>query len=193
MDKSTRSCIEYRWESLQYISCPLTGCVLHFYKVLAAGKEWGTMKYLKQLLQYCKKRRKSVRLADAFLMIILAILLLQSVVILFASPETNDVHSQIDVMLRTTMTSIFGYFVSTKAFPDSRHFPLPPTPQHKNPRKNLQTFIIGSLCVFSILVMVLLRFFVPPAENALEYIALYHDFISGGIGFLIGMPKRCSP
>ena len=73
------------------------------------------MTFLKKIIKYYRKEIRKLKLVEIYLIIIMIILLLQSVATLFLPSRQEDTNDRIDVVLRTTMASIFGYFVSSKA------------------------------------------------------------------------------
>ena len=154
------------------------------------------MTFLKKILEYYRKEIKKLKLVEIYLIIIMIILLLQSVITLFLPIKSEDTHDRIDVVLRTTMASIFGYFVSSKALGQSKseiankkQISINSSKEHPE----IQISIIGGLCIFSIIILLLIRYFVSIEDTALGYFALYRDFVSGCIGFLIGMPNKNKP
>ncbi len=166
------------------------------------------------------------------LIIIFFILLLQSTLSLFFN-ETSESLTQIDIVFRTSLTSIFGYLVSVVSVnsinkkqnrenknttntigfntettpttitsqldtdngilstPKVTSSKLPDVPFKKVPL-NYQIVVIASICIFCLLIMISVRNFghlLIPGNSTASTIGVYRDFVSSGIGALIGLSK----
>lgn len=151
------------------------------------------MTFLKKIIKYYRKEIKKLKLVEIYLIVIMIILLAQSIGTLFFPTQYEATYDRIDVVLRTTMASIFGYFVSSKTLGQSKSEEINKPPTINNSSKEhpqIQINIIGCLCIFSIIILLLIRYFVLIEDTALGYFALYRDFVSGCIGFLVGMPNK---
>lgn len=126
--------------------------------------------------------------------------MVQAIVGLFMSYGDNNISDKIDVVIRTTMASIFGYFVSSNFVKndicdsgldpnsfESKHFK---EEQKKlNKKHDLQIKIVGSVCVISMFFLFIIRYFAYADNDSLAYVFLFRDFVCTSIGFLIGMPS----
>lgn len=175
--------------------------------------------------------RKPQNLAYAFLMCIMLILLINSSLILFLPPPEDMELTTIDVILRTALSSIFGYLMSSiggnvispnngktskkpttigftantstppasgsqpqPSTAPSQSMPAPPTQRPAIPLE-IQVITVGSVCLFCLIVMISLRHFsqyLTLSTISTATLSQYRDFISGGIGALIGLSKTKS-
>ncbi len=195
---------------------------------------------------------KSIKLIDRYLIVIMCFLMAYSIATVFIGTPmvAQDIANSCDVVVRTTIASIFGYFISSNFAKRETRFNLPEeeavdytssdsTPQIKpnqiqsttatskigfapddpsspstdplalpassynlttnnNPpqqstqlgRNNcLQINIIGSLCILTLLILVVTRFFTTADARVVATLTQFRDIICGSIGFLIGMPS----
>ncbi len=150
---------------------------------------------------------KRVKLLDRYLIVIMAVLMIYAVATIFSGTPTSspEVAGGCDIVVRTTIASIFGYFISSNfaireiSFIPSNdkvddNYNLSEQPKSKPsservPQNCLQIKIIGTLCLCTILVMAFTRFFSSADSKVLTTLSLFRDIICGSIGFLIGMPS----
>lgn len=171
----------------------------------------------------CRSQRilrqyRKIKLVDRYLIIVMIILMTQSLIGLFTPFGDESITDRIDVVMRTTMASIFGYFVSANFIHDdpeddppeivvkipadcihsepkqtqealSEPVDSPPQPTKKN-QLQLQVKVVGCVCIFSIFALVLIRYFAIDSTHSLAFIFLFRDFVCGCVGFLIGMPNE---
>ncbi len=157
---------------------------------------------------------RTQNLAYLSLGFIFILLLLQTSAPVFWDIGYSEGLNQIDIIFRTTLSSIFGFFIST-ALPESKkgrpgqailqekeaiasHKDKELTnnivgeQQEKKIFNNFRVFILAALIVFCLLTMMLVRnfaAFIASGEYVSNTMTLYRDFISGSIGALIGMAR----
>lgn len=166
----------------------------------------------------CKKKTFSLyirhmRLTDKFLCIYLFLLLLQMTHTLFQS-STSQIYDSIDVMMRTTAATIFGYFISAtfektnqkdenisqenkestsdisvSERNDSVAQDSPFDADGRNCRIHQQILIVAGIGILSFVILVLIRNFGIILSDSPASISQMQDFIVGSIGFLIGHAK----
>ncbi len=136
---------------------------------------------------------KLLSISDKSLIIISFILLTQCIVSLFTKNAPTKQSGNIDVVLRSSIASIFGYFISGN-FINNNNSTLNNTNAqntlNENPiiPRSVQITLVSTFGVASLIVLMLARNFVPMWDSDLQTIDLLKDMISGCIGFLIGQP-----
>lgn len=119
------------------------------------------------------------------------ILILQSTLSLLSN-KASDLTS-IDIVLRTTLSSIYGYIMSMVWSEKPKQVTENTGIKDKNsPKLKLQVLIVASVCVYCLLVLVVIRDFGEYFEfdsSDIATLTLFRDFISGGVGALIGLSR----
>lgn len=158
---------------------------------------------------------KLLSISDKSLIIISFILLTQCIVSLFTKNAPTKQSGNIDVVLRSSIASIFGYFISgnfinnnnstlnntsekntlNENFTNNKNNPTlnntnAQNTLNENPiiPRSVQITLVSTFGVASLIVLMLARNFVPMWDSDLQTIDLLKDMISGCIGFLIGQP-----
>ncbi len=135
-----------------------------------------------------------IKIVDRFLIVIMVILLMQSIYCIF-DPADTELMSSIDVVLRTTIAAIFGYFISVNFIKSESKQPdeKPRIPDEENTVNdnvsNLQIYIIGSICIVSIFILIIARNFSGLNTATIPVITQFRDIVCGSIGFFIGVPS----
>jgi hypothetical protein len=160
------------------------------------------MKAIKNLIQ----NLKSISVVDRFLIAIMFILLIQSVFSFFHSENISSQANTVDVIVRTSSASIFGYFLSEnfmkgkKNYSDSKNKTIVTLSslndiQLSDENDDLscnrtQVFIIASICIICLIILLVIRNFFEIQDNNSVSISQLRDFVSSGIGFLVGCGKN---
>lgn len=123
------------------------------------------------------------------------ILILQSTVSLFTSSDGMDL-SSIDIVLRTTLSSIYGYIMSMVWSDKPKDETKQGCTNNINSSKlKLQVLIVSSVCIYCLMILVVIRDFGNYFEfnsSDVATLTLFRDFISGGVGALIGLSRSKS-
>ncbi len=140
------------------------------------------------------------------LLLLMSILLFQSSITMFVQGTNVEGIDQLDIIFRTALSSIFGYIISIVAGGkpkitskpkqevtiQNETSPEKKTDPPKNIMVNIQVVVISAICVYCLLSIMAIRNFpqiVVASSSTSSTISLYRDFISGGIGALIGLSK----
>ncbi len=126
----------------------------------------------------------------------MSILILQSTFSLFFTPDEGADFSSIDVVLRTTLSSIYGYIMSM-VFNEKKKVKVISTEEKtrqniNSPHLKMQVLIVSSVCIFCLIVLIIIRDFGAnfSFDNSdIATLSLFRDFISGGVGALIGLSR----
>ncbi|WP_053985605.1 hypothetical protein [Niameybacter massiliensis] len=159
-----------------------------------------------------KKIRKfigDISLRDKCVMLFMIILIIDSAYSLF-TPIGGKHSAAIDIVVRTTMASIFGYLLGSnfmikkpttkkqrskkqakiecicKELEEENENEDEPIKEETN---NIQVIIATVIGISSLLVLIIARDLVQLPDDALATISQFRSFVSGSIGFLIGIPK----
>lgn len=131
---------------------------------------------------------KTNHLATNFLLIIATLLFIQSTLSLFIAPPYADATTSFDIIIRTTLGSIFGYLISS-AWVEKKVVT----------EKALQTtkpvIVVACITLFCLCTLLFARNNIDLlviADSTSSTITQYRDFISAGIGALIGISKQPS-
>lgn len=152
---------------------------------------------------------KNICIIDRFLIIIMIILFIQLVITIYVPKMDTDFEARkIDLVLRTTLSSIFGYFLSSNFMRNSRgaKFSINNTKKEDMTRsenvkdfntllekeeyyKFSQIFIVGAIAIVSIIILVVARNIgIPYNLDTVSALSQLRDLVGGSIGFLIGNP-----
>lgn len=80
------------------------------------------MKLVYKILEYIKKSLDKINLIDKCLIIFMMILMFQSIYNLFVNEANLNGGATIDILIRTTEASVFGYFLSANFIKKDRLF-----------------------------------------------------------------------
>ena len=144
---------------------------------------------------------KSIHTVDKFLIIIMLMLLLQSAMALFIQRDLITQSNNIDIVVRTSSASIFGYFLSENFIkPDSstknENIITISSDEISPPKKNIyscktiQITIIALISIISLLILLVIRNFFTVSSENIAILSQLRDFVSSGIGFLVGCKKN---
>lgn len=153
---------------------------------------------------------RSLYLVDRLLLVFMTILLIQSACSLFFCERAMQNSDALNSVIRTTAASIFGYFISagfreasnkddiaektavglsTETETDDEA-KVPATDDGLagliNQRLRQQIVIVALIGIFSLLILVAACNGAPTAPDAVAALSQLRDFVSGGVGFLIG-------
>lgn len=142
-----------------------------------------------------------VHLVDKCLIVIMAILLLQSAYSLIVHEGGTALSGDIDTIVRTSAASIFGYFLSAnfirrdneKQEVGSESLEQEQDQGHFMVSGRLQILIAAGIGGFCLLTLILVRDMegitnVAPPQSAVVTVTQFRDFVSGCVGYLIGCP-----
>ena len=155
-------------------------------------------------MKYKFLNKDSKEVAFISLIIIFFILLAQSTISLFYETTNNGI-AQIDIVFRTSLSSIFGYLISlistnniknkleskTNTLTVSKDNSCKP-PKKTNPL-NYQILLISFVCIFCLVLMIFIRycsFLIVQTASSISTITVFRDFVSTSIGALIGLSKN---
>lgn len=154
------------------------------------------------------KAIRHISLRDKCLIIFMITFILQSASTLFFSCG-GEYATNIDIVARTTMASIFGYFISSnfisceESEKNASEYPKAKkkikykiqeieeiesknnTEQRKD--NNIQILIVTSIGLASLFILFFAREVIDVPQDALATISQFRSFVSGCVGFLIGI------
>lgn len=122
---------------------------------------------------------------DRCLILFMAVLLVQSAYSLFSPAGDGGQSSPVDVVVRTALAAIFGYFLSVRE-KSSEDSPREPRCLHQ-----ATITAIGLFCLVTLMALRNLSLWDPAvagSDSATATVAQFRDFVSGCVGFLIGSP-----
>ncbi|MEG1869537.1 MAG: hypothetical protein RR205_01675 [Oscillospiraceae bacterium] len=172
------------------------------------------MKILFKFVKWLKKELKKIHIVDKCLIVFMLILLIQSSYSLFCNQSATVETDGVDMIVRTSAASIFGYFLSanfikkqSKASEQNNKINAEKeisTDINQNNTKDIavnitkekpsyggspscvQIFIATSIGIFSLCVLLFFRDFDGGNQSALATVSQFRDFVSTCVGFLIG-------
>lgn len=177
------------------------------------NKKKGEVTKFTQLIRNARNHWKRIAIKDRCLIFIMTILLLQCAYNLFEG-SVNTINSansaNIDIVIRTTAAAIFGYFISAnflRRFNDEdeidkvctctttpRKLSKEEEREKKEEKKNEATYvkaqviIVTCIGVFALVVLIIARDITSGGIiNASASLSQFRDFVSGCVGFLIGI------
>ncbi|GKX66677.1 hypothetical protein [Inconstantimicrobium mannanitabidum] len=175
------------------------------------------MKSLRNLLFYFNESLKRVKLVDRCLIIFMIILMTQSIYNLFFNESTLQNSNVIDIVVRTTSASIFGYFLSSNflnrpSIKKSKYAKnnrildetsvtyenkleidnLDNKDENEQSRNiNEQQIVIATVIgVISLVVLLIARNMNIINTTTAATISQLRDFVAGSVGFLLGCPIK---
>lgn len=144
------------------------------------------MKGLRAVWRRLREALGRIPATDRYLMLFMAVLLGQSAYSLFSGGETRPGVGDIDVIVRTASAAIFGYFLSARGRPD----------RQRREDGGIYRAAAAAVGLFCLLVLLLLRNLAPEdlavvrSDSSTATVAQFRDFVSGCVGFLIGLPAQ---
>lgn len=145
------------------------------------------MKGLRTVWRRLREGLGRIPATDRYLMLFMAVLLGQSAYSLFSGEGNRAGNKDIDVIVRTASAAIFGYFLSVRGR-------RPAGGQGGGGAFHAAAAAIVGL--FCLLTLLLLRNLTPEdptavrSDSATATVAQFRDFVSGCVGFLIGLPPE---
>ncbi|MGL6174571.1 MAG: hypothetical protein ACRC1P_08185 [Cellulosilyticaceae bacterium] len=174
---------------------------------------------MKKICVVCKKmfrkHWKRISIKDKALIIIMALLMWQSAYVLFSGDGANPNSKSIDVVVRTTSAAVFGYFLSANFLnrnaekeEESKDGVIEETTcvcqTVKKIEKNkvdevedeqyktyfiTQIIIAATIGIVSLIILSIARDIPGIPIESISALAQFRDFVSGCVGFLIGIPS----
>lgn len=123
------------------------------------------------------------------LCLILVLLLATTTASLFSPLEDGSSAEKLDVVLRTSLSSIFGYIISS-ASNEKKEIVQEKTICTQN--KSVQIVMVAFVCIYCLIITLICRTFSASLSfttSSIATITQYRDFICSGIGALIGLSK----
>lgn len=165
---------------------------------------------------FCKWKTAFFKLclSDRFLLLFLMILLLYTLLhLLFGSSDSRETNT-IDIIIRTSLASVFGYFISiafsktssghpkesdlsaqtihsddeekTDSYMDSETISFTTLPSDDwNTHSDIQIYIVSGIGIFSLFILIAARHFQISTPEFTSTISQLRDFTASSIGFLI--------
>lgn len=134
----------------------------------------------------CKKLQKFISLNDIYLTVYFIILLI-SLILSMAFPLTqNDVRSSVDVVLRTAVAAMCGYFISSSFVEKT-----PPSVKINSPVKPkllYQINVVALLGMFSLCVLIAARYS-DKMEFSAGTLSQVRDLYLASVTFLMGTSR----
>lgn len=159
-----------------------------------------TIYWMQRIRLYWSK----IQLKDKFLIIFMMILLAQTIFNLFVKIKIGTYSTNIDTVIRTTTASIFGYFLSAnflvkKVVRDKKgacshskkvceEEPIRNSLEREAYLK-LQILIAGVIGLVSLVILIIAHDIAATEITSLATLSQLRDFVSGCVGFLIGIPQ----
>lgn len=119
---------------------------------------------------------------DRILLAMMAILMLQSGVTLLHIVPDMASNDSVDIVVRTTTASIFGYFLGATFLKNKEDAPS----QQELRRQHQQLILVGTLGMTSLTLFLLGRNLAFVTDSDYSTMAQLRDFVSGSVGMLIG-------
>lgn len=158
---------------------------------------------------WVRKFVRNICIVDRFLLLYMLILFIYLVFHIFTGTDTAQESNTIDIIVRTSIAAIFGYFISSN-FGSTNHQnlsiqsteekePLPYIESVKNVPENsetrcskIQVIIVATIGFLSLIILFITRFFQDVTPELAVMISQLRDFVSACIGFLISCGKDIS-
>lgn len=170
-------------------------------------------KYNKSNSNDCKRKSSPFSLVDKCLLIIMAIIFIQTTFNLFECGTNFSDKNTVDVIIRTSAGAIFGYFISAnfmskksnndikidddnfildKGFnlDDKNIDLLRSLQQNQTSHNSYQIIIITIICIASLIILIIGRNFFEFTSQSSAIVSQLKDFISASIGFLVSCGKQ---
>lgn len=163
----------------------------------------------------CEQKREKLKISliDKCLLVILAIIFIQTAFNLFECGTEFSDKNAVDVIIRTSSGAIFGYFISANFMPaksnrDSKskidsltliqneiyvenNIDLNQTGDKQGYLCNrYQVIIITIICITSLLILIIGRNLLEFTSQSAPIVSQLKDFVSASIGFLISCGKN---
>lgn len=151
--------------------------------------------------QWKEKLLCQVCIVDRFLLVFLFFLFLYMIMDIFFGSSASQEGNTIDIIVRTSMAAIFGYFISSNFTEKSKTLSAQSTDSEEPfseisepPRRcsRVQITIVASIGLFSLIILFLTRFYQELTPELSAAISQLRDFVSACIGFLISCGKNIS-
>lgn len=150
------------------------------------------MKTIIKLVKQLKNDFFRLELVDRCLIVFMVILMAQIAANLFCI-RMGTAPVDVDIIVRTTAASIFGYFLSgnftRNAIPKGGCTPTEEKDRKKSKMSKQQIKIVFTFGVISLVLLLLARNVVSQDNPVMmATISQLRDFVSGSVGFLVGSP-----
>lgn len=122
------------------------------------------------------------------LCLILILLLATTTSSLFNPLEDGSLSEKLDVVLRTSLSSIFGYVISST----SGNTKEVVVEKSCSSSKSVQIVVVAFVCIYCLVITLICRSNSASlnfTDSSVATITQYRDFICSGIGALIGLSK----
>ncbi|MFI3326232.1 MAG: hypothetical protein R3Y35_08655 [Clostridia bacterium] len=122
------------------------------------------------------------------LIIILILLLGTTTASIFDPIETGSTFEKVDVVSRTSLSSIFGYIISTTSSQKKEI-----VAKETDNSKSAHIIVVASVCIYCLSVTLICRSInenITLTASSFATITQYRDFICSGIGALIGLSRN---
>lgn len=144
-----------------------------------------------KIKSFCSK----LTYTDKILLIFMSIIYTQIVYNLVTNEIANENTSPIDTIVRTTASSIFGYFLGSNLDKEDENEEEEKAEKVIEVKKtykknNTNTVIISILGVISLLIMLYLRNFTTLTYSSIASISQLKDFVSASVGYLVSKSNK---
>lgn len=126
---------------------------------------------------------KSLTYTEKILMIFMSIIYTQIIFNLLFNEITNDNTSPIDTIIRTSASSIFGYFLGSEVTKKEEKKENDNVIIYKKNHKN--TTIISILGIVSLLILLYVRNFTTINYSSIASLSQLKDFVSASVGYMV--------
>ncbi len=125
---------------------------------------------------------KKLEVKDRILLVMMAVLMIQTGITLLHIVPGLEGNDSVDIVVRTTTASIFGYFLGSTFLKNKEEEPS----QQELRRQHQQLVLVGALGMTSLTLFLLGRNLAFVTDSDYATMAQLRDFVSGSVGMLIG-------
>lgn len=148
---------------------------------------------MKKLYKKALRAAAKICIVDRFLILFMAVLLLYTLIHIFAGMSGAQEKNTIDVIVRTSLAAIFGYFVSGN-FAASSTSGKPPYLEASSVSENrcskTQIYIVALIGLASLVILIIARHSANSTSELTATVSQLRDFVASSIGFLVSCGKK---
>lgn len=125
-----------------------------------------------------KKLKLDLSIAEKFLLIFLLLLFLQIIFNVVFNELALEQSSEIDIVVRTSAASIFGYFLGNSK-----------KDENKPIFTETKLYVVASIGIISLVLLLYIRNFAQLNVSSIASVTQLRDFVAATIGYLVSYKK----
>lgn len=150
---------------------------------------------MKERWKRMKDALAGIYLVDRVLMLFMAVLFVCLTISLFDTASGSEESNSIDMVVRTSASAVFGYFISgnflkSESLSKAEEKPVEMAPASSMRPSRIQVIVVSAIGMISLVLLLMARNFAEMTPEFAATVSQLRDFVAACVGFLVSCGKK---